>query len=198
MATVGAAVIGLVAGGGSALLSGVLAYKAGRRQVKDQGLVAHRQWLCQQRQEAYVAYLDACNAFVGALDECVLSLSTAEVTNDFSLYDGAVECVDVAIYRSVEIRDGDVDHPLGRILMLGTKEVSEQATSLRLNVRATLHALAHLTNALIPDAPTPSDREPSSGDWWSEVESAKDRIFAGQSKFATLAHAALTEFRFTS
>lgn len=110
IATVGAAVIGLVTGGGSALLSGVLAYKAGRRQVQDQGLSAHRQWLCQQRQEAYVAYLSACDAFIDAVDDCVLALGTAEATHDYSLYEGAIECVDVEIYLIAQRRESELEH----------------------------------------------------------------------------------------
>ncbi|MEV6178423.1 hypothetical protein [Streptomyces sp. NPDC052015] len=139
-----------------------------------------------------MAYLGACDAFVGAVDECVLALGTAEATDDFSLYDGAVECVDVAVYRTVEIRDGELDHQLGRILMLGPVEVSEQANSLRSDVRAACHDLAHLANALIPNAPTPPDLEPLD-DWWSKVERAKDRLSASRSAFVALAHAALTD-----
>lgn len=36
------------------LLSGVLSYRAGRRQVRDQGVNEHLHWLRQQRQEYYV------------------------------------------------------------------------------------------------------------------------------------------------
>lgn len=39
------------------LLSGVLSYRAGRRQVRDQGVNEHRHWLRQQRQEYYVRFL---------------------------------------------------------------------------------------------------------------------------------------------
>jgi hypothetical protein len=194
IATVGAAVIGLVTGGGSALLSGVLAYKAGRRQVQDQGLSAHRQWLCQQRQEAYVAYLGACDAFIDALDACFLALGTAEATHDHSLYEGAIECVDVEVYLTAQRREGEMDHQLGRILMLGPAEVSEQANTLRADVRAALRALGHLTDALIPGGSPPPELEPLD-DWWSTVERSKDQIVASRSAFVAVARATLTDLQ---
>ncbi|MEU1849758.1 hypothetical protein ABZ499_10900 [Streptomyces sp. NPDC019990] len=184
--------IGLVAGGGSALLSGVLAYKAGRRQVQDQGLVAHNQWLCQQRQEAYVAYLAACDAFLEALDACFLALGTAEATHDFSLYAGAIECVDVQVYLTAQTREGEMDHHLGRILMLGPAEVSERADALRADVLGARKDLGHLTDGLLPDAsPAVPELEPLD-DWWSKVERSRDQVVASRSTFVAVAHAALT------
>lgn len=194
IATVGAAAIGLVAGGGSALLSGVLAYKAGRRQVQDQGKFAHRRWLCQQRQEAYVGYLGACDAFIDAVDDCVLALGTAEATNDHSLYEGAIECVDVETYLIAQRRESEIDHHLGRILMLGPAEVSKRADSLRAGVQAARKDLGHLTDALTPEASSPPELEPLD-DWWSKIERSKDQILARRSAFVAVAHASLTEIQ---
>ncbi|MEV7325058.1 hypothetical protein [Streptomyces sp. NPDC093970] len=144
-----------------------------------------------------MAHLSACDAFVNAVDECVLALGTAEAASDFSLYDGAMECVDLAVYRTVEIRDGDVDHQLGRILMLGPAEVSESANSLRSNVRAVQQDVAHLANALIPRGPEPPGLGPLD-DWWSKVEHSKDQLLASRSAFIAHAQATLTNPRVSS
>ncbi|MFE7155331.1 hypothetical protein [Streptomyces sp. NPDC057636] len=194
IATVGAAVIGLVAGGGSALLSGLLAYKAGRRQVHDQGLATHQQWLLQQRQEGYVSLLSACDAFVDGLDACFLALGTAEATGDMSLYEGALECVDVEVYLNTQQLEGGVDHQLGKILMLGPATVSQQAKALRASVRAARDDLAHLTNGLIPHASPPPELE-GTDDWWSRVERARDEVAANRSAFVAAAYTSLTDFK---
>ncbi|TDC74790.1 hypothetical protein [Streptomyces hainanensis] len=192
IATVWAAAIGLVTGGGSALLSGILAYKAGRRQIRDQGLSAHRQWLCQQRQEAYVAFLECCDAFVDALDACVLALGTAEATHDLSLYEDAIECVDVEVYLTAQKREGDMDHQLGRILMLSPAEVSDQASTVRASIVAARRDLGHLTDSLIPNGPLLPELEPLD-DGWSKVERSRDEVVASRSAFVAIAHATLTE-----
>jgi hypothetical protein len=194
IATLWAAVIGLVTGGGSALLTGVLAYKAGRRQVSDQGLSTHRLWLCQQRQEVYVGYLGACDAFIEALDNCFLALGTAEATNDLSFYEGATECVDIEVYLTAQAREGDMDHHLGRMLMLGPARVSEQANTLRAAALAARKDLGHLTEALIPDASPPPELEPHD-DWWSKVDRARDQVVASRAGFVSVAHATLTDPR---
>ncbi|GAA1920853.1 hypothetical protein GCM10009837_52560 [Streptomyces durmitorensis] len=194
IATVGAAAIGLVAGGGSALLSGVFAYKAGRKQVEDQGLATHRQWLLQQRQEAFVAYLGACDAFIDGLDACNLALGTAEATGDVSLYEGAIECVDVEVYLTAERLEGATDHHLGKILMLGPGAVSQRADVLRVSVRAAREDLGHLTDALLPQA-SPRPELAGADDWWSRVQRARDQVAANRSAFVAVAHTALTSFK---
>jgi hypothetical protein len=50
------------------LVSGVLSYRAGRRQVRDQSVNEHLHWLRQQRQEYYVRFLQALQLCVKALD----------------------------------------------------------------------------------------------------------------------------------
>ncbi|MGV9242554.1 hypothetical protein [Streptomyces sp. NPDC003710] len=138
-----------------------------------------------------MAYLGACDAFIDALDACFLALGTAEATHDLSLYEGATECVDVAVYLTAQTREGEMDHHLGRILMLGPAEVSEQAQSLREDVVGARKDLGHLTDALIPDASPPPEIEPLD-DWWSKVDRSRDQIVASRSAFVAVAHAALT------
>lgn len=63
-AAVWAAAIGIP----GVLLSGVLSYRAGRRQVRDQGVNEHLHWLRQQRQEYYVRFLQALHVCLDAVD----------------------------------------------------------------------------------------------------------------------------------
>ncbi|MFH9061666.1 hypothetical protein ACH4GM_10695 [Streptomyces coeruleorubidus] len=138
-----------------------------------------------------MAYLSACDAFIDAVDDCVLALGTAEATHDHSLYEGAIECVDVEVYLIAQRRESELEHQLGRILMLGPAEVSERADSLRTHMQAACRDLGHLTDALIPEASPPPELEPLD-DWWSKVERSKDQVLASRSAFVAVAHATLT------
>lgn len=51
------AVIAAAVSGVLAIVGGVLGYRSGRRQVADQAVVEHEQWLRGQRQEAYLGFL---------------------------------------------------------------------------------------------------------------------------------------------
>lgn len=51
-----------------AIVAGVIAYRAGRRQVADQGFIEHRHWRRQNRLEAYQRVLTASDAFTAAMD----------------------------------------------------------------------------------------------------------------------------------
>lgn len=51
------AVVAAAVSGVLAIVVGVLAYTAGRRQVADQAVVEHEQWLRGQRQETYLGFL---------------------------------------------------------------------------------------------------------------------------------------------
>jgi hypothetical protein len=194
IATVLAAAIGLVAGGGGALLSGAIAYKAGRRQVHDQGLSTHRQWILQQRQEAYVGYLNSCHVLIKAVDDCTLALGTAEATNDDSIYAGALACVDVASYRAAEVSEGETDYHLDRIFMLGPVEVCECARSLRTSMRSLVENLGCLTNGLIDAGPRPPEITPPD-DWWSAVERSRNRVLESRTTFVAAAQETLTHLQ---
>ncbi|MCX5326300.1 hypothetical protein [Streptomyces sp. NBC_00120] len=52
-----------------AISSGVLSFRAGRRQVQDQASAEHAHWLRQQRQEAYIAFLSVCDAHQRKIEE---------------------------------------------------------------------------------------------------------------------------------
>ncbi|MGW6358671.1 hypothetical protein ACWFR5_26735 [Streptomyces sp. NPDC055092] len=141
-----------------------------------------------------MAYLSACDAFVGAADDCVLALGTAEALDDQALYEGAIECVDVDVYLIAQRRESEMDYHLGGILMLGPAGVSEQAASLRADVTVARKELGYLTNALIPGASPPPELEPLD-DWWSKVERSKDQVLASRSAFIAIAHGTLTSLQ---
>lgn len=185
VAAIGAAVIGLVAGSGSALLSGVIAYRAGRRQVQDQGLVEHRHWLRGQRQEAYMTYLSACDAMLNAVDECVFALATAEAMHDMTIYEGAQESVDLEVFRAAESCLGKAGSPLDRILMLGPQCVEQQALVMREAMKRTIDSLNLLTNALVSEA------APRLDDGWGDVTDGQDQVRAARAVFVTRARTTL-------
>lgn len=61
------AVVAAAVSGVLAIVVGVLAYKAGRRQVADQEMVAHRAWRRQHRLDAYQQAVAAADAVLMAL-----------------------------------------------------------------------------------------------------------------------------------
>lgn len=68
-AAIVAAAIGAAVGIPGAIGAGVIAYRAGRRQVADQGVVDHRHWRRQIRFEAYERFLAATDAGMQVLDD---------------------------------------------------------------------------------------------------------------------------------
>lgn len=57
--------------------AGVIAFRAGRRQVTDQAAVEHGQWLRGQRQQAYAEFLTAWDQAVSALRDQMHAISSA-------------------------------------------------------------------------------------------------------------------------
>lgn len=68
-AAIVAAAIGAAVGIPGAIGAGVIAYRAGRRQVADQGVVDHGHWRRQIRFEAYEKFLAATDAGLQVLDD---------------------------------------------------------------------------------------------------------------------------------
>ncbi|MFG2097269.1 hypothetical protein [Streptomyces sp. NPDC048612] len=65
------AVIAAVATGVFGLVVGILAYKAGRRQVKDQAAADHRAWRRQNRFDAYRRLIASVDAFEEEMDRWI-------------------------------------------------------------------------------------------------------------------------------
>ncbi|MBH0246598.1 hypothetical protein I3W98_33090 [Streptomyces cavourensis] len=61
------------------ILAAWIAYRAGRRQVADQGLIEHRHWRRQNRLEAYKQFMVATDGFTEAMDKWRTSRNTANV-----------------------------------------------------------------------------------------------------------------------
>ncbi|MFJ3088998.1 hypothetical protein [Streptomyces sp. NPDC086838] len=61
------------------ILAAWIAYRAGRRQVADQGLIEHRHWRRQNRLEAYKQFMVATDGFTEAIDRWRTSRSTTNI-----------------------------------------------------------------------------------------------------------------------
>ncbi|GAA1065181.1 hypothetical protein [Streptomyces asiaticus] len=82
----------------AALLAGWLAYRAGRRQVADQGLIEHRHWRRQNRFDAYQKLMTATDEFAQAMDRWRLpsTRSSAGLDEAMNNLDTAVAWVRLA------------------------------------------------------------------------------------------------------
>ncbi|MGW2331594.1 hypothetical protein ACWC5C_38405 [Streptomyces sp. NPDC001700] len=169
------------------MLSGVLSYRAGRRQVRDQGANEHLLWLRQQRQLLYVEFLhsvDLClkvlerysGEIVGVSDQ----LDAGRV--DADTYDFAPLYLPGDVLQRIDemskSRDG--------LLMLGPDEVDERAQALFTAVLDYQSAHSNVLNAL-RTGPQP-DEHPA----WSALADADDTAVARRSDFIAAARAALT------
>ncbi|MFD0068173.1 hypothetical protein [Streptomyces sp. NPDC056690] len=70
-AAITAAAIGAAVGIPGATGAGVIAYRAGRRQVADQGVVDHRHWRRQNRFDAYERFLAVTDEALQVMDDRV-------------------------------------------------------------------------------------------------------------------------------
>ncbi|QNE27608.1 hypothetical protein [Streptomyces sp. INR7] len=114
------------------LAGAAIAYRAGRRQVRDQGEIAHSQWLRTQREQAYVEYVTACEIANDAIYKC--SLRFDEVLADVSSPQFAGNRAEAVFHIGIDEAYNLVDasqNPLNRIIMLGPDNVAAQAEQLR-------------------------------------------------------------------
>ncbi|MFE6401741.1 hypothetical protein [Streptomyces alboflavus] len=172
------------------LLSGVLSYRAGRRQVRDQGLNEHVHWLRQQRQEHYVRFLQALHLCLKALEghtKAVVAATSAveagelEVTGEGfqSLYNPAEVIEKLTILN--EAREG--------IRMLGPDEVDASADAV-LNA-VTLSWGAH--NSLLNSCVTREEQD--TDDAWTKMANTSDESAETLRAFVQTARAVLTKSR---
>ncbi|MEU9503178.1 hypothetical protein [Streptomyces sp. NPDC048196] len=89
------AVIAAVATGVFGLVVGILAYKAGRRQVKDQAAADHRAWRLQNRFDAYRGLLVTADAFGEEMDRW--RIPTTRNTADLGRALNALASAEVAV-----------------------------------------------------------------------------------------------------
>jgi hypothetical protein len=119
--TVVAAVIAAVAALGGVLL--------GRRQVKDQAAVEHGQWLRGQRQEAYVALLEAWDTGVKQFDERVQNWEDEHYAAEHFEGNGWEESEKSIYHRTHEIAE-TVQRAIERVELLGPKSVDDASVRL--------------------------------------------------------------------
>ncbi|MGX1909404.1 hypothetical protein ACWIID_11115 [Streptomyces phaeochromogenes] len=109
------------------LLGAAVAYKAGRRQVRDQAAVEHEQWVRGQREQAYVDFLGACERATEAVHQCreqADDLHARLVRQEIEIGQGEPVSMDEAwrLYDAAQ-------QPLNRILMLSPSVVIECAVA---------------------------------------------------------------------
>lgn len=119
--TVVAALIAAVAALGGVLL--------GRRQVTDQAAVEHGQWLRGQRQEAYVALLEAWDTGVKRFDERVQNWEGEHYAAEHFEGDGWEESEKSIYQRTQEITE-TVQREIERVELLGPKSVDDASAQL--------------------------------------------------------------------
>ncbi|MFD5481253.1 hypothetical protein [Streptomyces hawaiiensis] len=171
------------------LLSGVLSYRAGRRQVRDQGANEHLQWLRQQRQERYVGFLQTVDLCLKALEihsGDLVSLSDQLDSGDVdaAAYDFAPLYIPRDVLRSIE----ELAKSRDSLLMLGPDEVDDRAQALFTAVLNywSAHGDALHTLQLGP-LPLPDD-EPA----WTALADADDETVARRREFIAAARENLT------
>ncbi|MFJ6082737.1 hypothetical protein ACIQI8_15165 [Streptomyces sp. NPDC092369] len=169
------------------LLSGVLSYRAGRRQVRDQGANEHLQWLRQQRQERYVGFLQAVDLCLKALEAHsgdLVSLSDRLESGDVdaATYDFAR----LYIPRDVLLRVDDLGKSRDSLLMLGPEEVDERAEALFTSVLDYWSAHGEALRSL--QSGPPPDGDPA----WSALADADDATVARRREFIAAARENLT------
>ncbi|MGY3845079.1 hypothetical protein ACWV2X_07520 [Streptomyces hydrogenans] len=167
------------------LAGAVIAYRAGRRQVRDQGDIAHSQWLRTQREQAYVEYLSGCEAATDAVYKCCLKFDEALIQISSPDFNGnrAEVAASIGIDEAYNLVD-DTQKNLNRIIMLGPDLVAEQAERLR----SALWEYAGDNQRIVVklSREIPSQRE-------VDLASDKmDNVFQARTQFAKLARNVLT------
>ena len=170
------------------LLSGVLSYRAGRRQVRDQGANEHMQWLRQQRQQCYVQFLQAVDACMKALEAhsvAIVGLSDRLEAGDL---DAATYDFDPLLFPAAVLsRIDELSKSRDGLLMLGPHEVDDQA-------EATFSAIvaywaAHGDAVVAMMSGQQADGHPA----WNALATTEDAAIAERKEFIAASRSVLTE-----
>ncbi|MFD5227021.1 hypothetical protein ACFWJ5_00480 [Streptomyces qaidamensis] len=171
------------------LAGAVIAYRAGSRQVRDQGDIAHSHWLRTQREQAYVEYLSACEMAADAIYKCSLRLDEVIISISNPQFSGnrAEEAASIGIDEAYELVDSS-QSALNRIIMLGPDVLAEQAEK----VKRALWSYAGDTQRIVVKLAreNPSQRE---------VDLANDKmndVYVAREEFTKLARQVLTRRAF--
>ncbi|MGW6951124.1 hypothetical protein [Streptomyces xanthophaeus] len=114
------------------LVGAVIAYRAGRRQVKDQGEISHLHWLRMQREQAYIDYLGACERANDAIYKCSLMLDQAitRLGSPRPALSREEESAAIGVDEAFDLVDA-AQQPLNRIIMLGPDSVADEAEKVK-------------------------------------------------------------------
>ncbi|MFJ1928043.1 hypothetical protein [Streptomyces sp. NPDC088131] len=125
-----ASIVAAVIAGAVALASG---FFFGRRQVRDQAAVEHGQWLRGQRQDAYVALLDAWDTAVKEFQE---EIDRGEYFDQIAAHEEALRGPDFwedhmeSVATHVDRISEGVQRRLERVLLLGPEPVDKACINL--------------------------------------------------------------------
>ncbi|MFF4918932.1 hypothetical protein [Streptomyces tendae] len=100
-----------------------------RRQTTDQAEIEHGQWLRNQRQEAYVQFLEAWDQAVGKLETLVEDWDIIEREMDAH---GQSDEFEEAIHRRTAAAQETAARPLERVSLLGSEQVDAAVTRMDL------------------------------------------------------------------
>ncbi|MFC8837592.1 hypothetical protein ACFT8V_31110 [Streptomyces griseoincarnatus] len=183
-----AAVLAAAIGIPGVLLSGVLSYRAGRRQVRDQGVNEHLHWLRQQRQEHYVRFLQALQLCLKVLEEHTKPVVTAtQAVREGSL---EVDSDDFQrLYSPPEVIEkldtlGDVREA---IRMLGPEEIDKHADAVLRAVTLRWGSHNYLLNAHV------TGEEENIEAAWENMADTSDATSETLRAFVQAARSVLTE-----
>ncbi|MEU0763745.1 hypothetical protein ABZ351_29145 [Streptomyces microflavus] len=173
-----AAVLAACIGIPGILFGGILSYRAGRRQVRDQGENEHLHWLRQQRQEHYVRFLqtiDLCLETLQNLSTDIVNLSDRIDAREIDA--GAHELDSLYHPRDFLQNQSDLAKNRDALLMLGPDSVDTKAQLVV--VAVTEFWLAHngILNALISND---SESEAAS---WTRLADAEDAVMKVRKEF---------------
>ena len=106
-------------------------YSAGRRQVRDQALVEHGQWLRAQRQEAYYAFLTVFDGVVSeALRICDRADQIREESRAGTLQGDDADLLNDGVDMAERLRSNGVAAAQDRVAIIGEETITAAAAEL--------------------------------------------------------------------
>jgi hypothetical protein len=117
-------------------------------------------------------------------------MATAEAQGDWTIYEDALDSVDMDIIKNVDARLSDIVVPLDRIHMLGPELISRQATTMQAKLEESSKHAHKLADGLIPGR-TSTERFDDGEDGWDNITDAQDRVQAERAIFVERARAIL-------
>lgn len=132
MTSEGATIVAAAIAGTVALVGAFSGFFLGKRQVRDQAAVEHGQWLRGQRQDAYVALLDAWDTAMKEFQEQIgQGEYIVEIEAHYAAHHGDFWALhEESTTAQVDRISEGVQRPLERVMLLGPEPVDRACTNL--------------------------------------------------------------------